>query len=349
MTAASEPPKGPEDLKAPAHRRGKATIPAGVLPVVYIVTGTVSSADSAAVGGLNVQLVDKNVGSDKVLGHAITDSFGKFTIDAPVSPSSLKSRRKTSPDLQVHVLQGKQVVASSIVRYNAGGSEELDVVLPAGTLLPSEFETLTRALTGAYAGPLEDLREDDQRQDITYLANKSGWDARAVAMTSLAAQLSADSAKASPRVGNDKRRTGASARRVGVPSPFYYALLRAGVPADPAVLYRTSTAVVESAWHQAIANGIIPKALADEVPAALERFTSVAAAQALAAPATVGPSTLGDLRPARRRCGAPTGVRDAPRAARGLARRALEQRREGVRSSDGRVTSAHGATRLSDN
>ena len=76
-------------------------------------------------------------------------------------------------------------------RYNASANETLDVALPPNiAALPSEYETLVGAIAVNYSGKAGDLQENDKRQDITYLANKSGWDARAVALAALAEQFS---------------------------------------------------------------------------------------------------------------------------------------------------------------
>ena len=162
-----------------------------VLPSTsYTVTGTVSSPTSVAVGGLALQLVDQNVGGDVKLVTGTTGSLGQFTLTAEISLATLVAHHKTSPDLQVQVLLDGQVAASSAVQYNAGTDVVLDVVLPSTFPLASEYEALTGALASLYPGSLANLQESAVSQDITYLANKSGWDARAVAMASLAAQLS---------------------------------------------------------------------------------------------------------------------------------------------------------------
>ena len=44
----------------------------------YDVAGTVSSPDSAGVGGLQVQIVDKNIGPDVALGETTTDERGRY-------------------------------------------------------------------------------------------------------------------------------------------------------------------------------------------------------------------------------------------------------------------------------
>jgi len=136
MTGADEPGSAqPPSGQVPAI--DAATAP----PVAYVVTGTVSSPVSTAVGGLDLALVDKNVGRDVVLVTGATDALGQFSLTAELSPASLAARHKTSPDLQVQVLQAGAISASSIVRYNATTVEELDVVLPATAALPSEYET----------------------------------------------------------------------------------------------------------------------------------------------------------------------------------------------------------------
>ncbi len=158
-------------------------------PVTYVVTGTVSSPASVAVGGLSLQLVDQNVGGDVVLASGQAGSQGQFTLEVGISPATLAARHKTSPDLQVQVLLNGEVAASSVVQYNAPTAVVLNVVLSSSFPLPSEYEALTNGLASLYTGSLAELQESTGSQDITYLANKSGWDARAVAMASLAAQF----------------------------------------------------------------------------------------------------------------------------------------------------------------
>src|SRR5215472_1528273 len=85
--------------------------------VTYTVSGTVTG--TPAVIGLSVRLVDKNAGGDVTLVTGTTGRSGDFTLTAPVLASDLERRRKSAPDLQVQVLLGDAVTASSAVRYNA--------------------------------------------------------------------------------------------------------------------------------------------------------------------------------------------------------------------------------------
>lgn len=162
--------------------------------VTYQVNGVVSCSVSPSVGGLRVSIVDKNVSGDIPLQEVLTDDRGAYS--ASFDGAELQKRKKALPDLQVHVFAGETLLGSSEVRYNAPPSLALNVVLDKGALpsLRSEYEVLTAALAGHFSGKLGDLKENKEQQQITYLANKTGWDARAVALAALADQFSRGSA-----------------------------------------------------------------------------------------------------------------------------------------------------------
>lgn len=290
--------------------------------VRYVVTGTVSSPTSAAVGGIPLRLVDKNVGGDVVLVTGRSHVMGAFTLTAEISTTDLARRHKTNPDLQVQALQGQSVLASSIVRYDATMTEELDVVLPSSAPLPSEYESLHGDLTSLGSGSLADLVESDTRQDVTYLANKSGWDARAVAMLSLATQFAeaatpsapagtsppdgtgggtpppdpADASAPATTVSGAPAAPASRAPAAGALEPaHYYALMRAGLPTDTTQLHQTSPDVAVAVWQAAAAQNVIPASLGQDTDAAREAFIAVASAGALTATMPAGLSTLGDL------------------------------------------------------
>ncbi len=293
-----------------------------VLASTYVVKGTVSSPVSASVTGLVVQLVDKNVGGDVTLASGQTGPVGAYSISVVISPSSLKERNKTEPDLQVRVLNGTTFLATSTVQYNSPLNVTLNVSLPSNAAgLASEYELLTASIAALYKGQLSALQEGAERQDITFLANKSGWDARAVALAALADQFSQITVPAPtlatqppPAPATSAAATTAPAAPAPVtpapvaPAPvapvtaapatvslrpeFYYALFRAGLPADVNSLFRTPSQSVQAIWQQAITQGVIPQALASQVPAALQNYQRLAAVTLLTATPLVGVSTL---------------------------------------------------------
>ena len=247
--------------------------------VSFRVSGRVYSTDRAGVGDLQVRAVDKNAGPDVVLAEGKTDDAGRYTLSY-----STEALSKAAPDLQVRIATGDTFLGASDVRYNATPSETLDVVLPAKTsvALLSEHATLIGSIAAHYAGRLKDLQESDDRSDVTYLANKTGWDARAVVLAALADQFSA---RTVPESG------GAPA----IAPEFFYALFRAGLPANDADIYRADAKTVAAIWSRAAGQGVIPQSLVSAIPAAAAAFEHLSAGQLLTAPAPVGVSSLTQL------------------------------------------------------
>ena len=252
----------------------------------YVVFGRIVSTERAGVGGLRVEAVDKNVGADTPLMKGATESSGNYSLQFP--SAEFTRRGKAAPDVQVRVFSGETLLAASDVRYNASPRENIDVVLPASgsAALPSEYETLTSTLALHFKGNLRDLKEDASQQDITFLANKSGWDARAVALAALADQFS--------QVSQRQPQPGAAAPP-HIPSEFFYALFRAGLPANPDTLYQVSPQSVVSVWKQAIESGVISRKLENEIPAAQKMFEALSAQNLLTGQAPVGVTPLKEM------------------------------------------------------
>ena len=136
-------------------------------------------------------------------------------------------------------------------------------MLPASAAgLPSEYETLTANLAAVYPGSLGALQENASQQDITYLANKTGWDARAVALAALADQFSQITAP-SPQANADAAQTPALS---GADGEHPAGVLLRAVPGGPARRHRQpvpgqpghGTGDLAAGDH----HGVIPQALA---------------------------------------------------------------------------------------
>ncbi len=249
--------------------------------VVYAVEGRVGSARTAAVGGLRVQVVAKAVGRDDVvLATAATDEQGRYRVG--FTDLDLAAQSLAAADLQAKAFQGDTLLAASEVSYGVTGAATLNVLLPDGRLdaLNAEHTTLKAAVARHFGGALADLKEDDSRQDLSHLANKTGWDARAVAMASLA-----------DRFGRDH----AADDGAKLPAEAYYALFRAGHAADPVTLFRLDRAAVGAAWQAARDAGVAPKMADAEVKKHLDTFQALATAKSLDAPPAVGVSKLGEV------------------------------------------------------
>jgi hypothetical protein len=253
----------------------------------YVVSGRVTSVDRARVGNLRLDVVDKNVAApDVVLSVGETDFDGAYTIRYPVD--LVLAQGKAAPDIQVRAYAGPTFLAGSDVRYNATSQSTLNINLPSAVsgTLPSEYETLIAVLARNYKGKLADLKESGDRQDITYLANKTGWDAKAVAAAVLADQFSAGSTDA--------------AGAPTIPPAFFYALFRAGLPGNQDTLYHTPGATLQTLWRQAVDQGVIPPATADQISSLTARFQALGAQKLLTSPALAGVSSLKEMLTASR-------------------------------------------------
>jgi hypothetical protein len=99
---------------------------------------------------------------------------------------------------------------------------------------------------------------------------------RAVAMAALADQFSTPATPSSP----------------SIPAPLYYALFRAGLPANAQTLYRADLGTVGAIWNAAITQGVIPAAMSDQLTAALATFHQMSATAILDAVTIANASSL---------------------------------------------------------
>lgn len=245
-----------------------------------LVSGHVIGPQLQGVPGQRLLLVDKNVGGDVQLADGLSGENGTYEIRY-----TLSERNKEKPDIQVKVLDAEGTsLAVSLVRYNADPVESgLDIMIPEGKFLqPAEYSRLTDELAIQLDKPdeiplnqkLAQLKEDDQQQDITYLANKTGWDARMVAMTSLANQF---------------------AEHSGIEPEFYYALFRSNVPANDTTVYQMAPEMVRQTWELSIERHILPSEFKERIPKALEKFKNYAIERLLEDPAQIGISSFREL------------------------------------------------------
>jgi hypothetical protein len=243
----------------------------------FLVSGRVYSAQRAGLAGLRVAVVDKNAGPDVSLAEGVFGTDDRYAIEYMVT--KLRQGGKATPDIQVRVFSGDKFLGASEVRYNASPLEVLDVFLPdsVSASLPSEHETLAAAIGVHYKGQLRDLQESNDRSDVTYLANKTGWDARAVALAALADQFG--------------ERSGAAK----VPPVYFYALFRAGLPANEDILYHADSKTLATVLTKASEEGVIPQAAARDIPGVVQKFQTLSAQKLLSTPALPGTSSMKDI------------------------------------------------------
>ncbi|ROO86777.1 virulence plasmid A protein [Actinocorallia herbida] len=244
----------------------------------FQVRGTVLDGTGAAVDGVSIEVMDLRLGGEHLVGAAELRPDGTFSLG--FDPEPVRAAPGASLDLLVRVVRDGEVIARSDTRFDAGPDERIDVELQAGAVPADEYGRLvadlhrTSARTGAGTVRLAAFVENAERRDVTFAAAKSGWDARSVAMASL---------------------SGREAERTGIPAALHYALYRAGLPAGPRLWTLAPSAVLESVWSRAAADGIIAPELAEAIPASLETARALAEREVLDLPGGVGDVRLEDL------------------------------------------------------
>ncbi len=245
-----------------------------------VLTGTVTDANGLPLAGATV--VARRVGlreSDE-LGEVRTGEDGSYRIEYErEQPVAEADDGAPGLDVQLEVVDlDGDAGFSSPIAYDV--PPRLEVALPAAAAAPtepSEFDrgviTLSRRLGKV---PLTTLEENNQNQDLTFLAGDAEIDRTQVAFQTIAARLS-ESAE--------------------LPPELFYALLRQGVPADASVralaagsegidfdgnakrlldaALRASPAARRQAVEVAIRQGIVPPSYAERAEEDLKRLAAV--------------------------------------------------------------------------
>jgi hypothetical protein len=250
-------------------------------PAPFTIRGQVLYANGNGLAGGIMRVFDQGLRNEKLLGEATTDGAGRYQISFSSEPFGLV--RRTNVALVIRAFDaGGSLLASSQPLFNAQPVETVNLIISGEHRGPSEYERIVQDLAPLLQGlSFADLIENDERQDISFLANKTGWDASAVAMVSLADQFSQRAVNAGPAAN--------------LPPAFFYALLRAGMPANEERLYQTAAGTAPAILKEAVDQGVIPTSLTPAIPQMVAQFQALSAQKLLTGPALVGASSLKDL------------------------------------------------------
>lgn len=235
--------------------------------VGFIVHGRITTYDSIEMPRVKVTLYDKNLDKEKELDSSFTDEKGFYQIQ--FNSSKLNDNRKDKLDLQIKVtnITSDEVLGVSDIHYNADKKEEINLLIFISEnkkLRLSEYQILKNDLISQINMSNNDpslniddriasLKENDQQQEITYLANKTGWDARMIAMLALAHQFT-------------------QKFKLKVAPEFFYVLFRAGLSNDEEAIALLTPNIVHNTWEQAIDQQIIPFAFKEKIAESLNNF-----------------------------------------------------------------------------
>ncbi|KAJ6261218.1 hypothetical protein Dda_3886 [Drechslerella dactyloides] len=197
----------------------------------YTVSGTVTYPSGAPAAGLLVIAYDKDLRSKQELGRSATDINGAYSIK--YTPDKFARSEKDSADLLmlVSTRTGGEVLfetATADVYYNAPAQATVDIkisTLPK-SYCDDEFSNILRAVTPLLDGAkIEDLTEDSQNMDITFLNKETNIDREKLEQFVFAHQLAVKT-------------------KIGYP-PFFYGIFREnGMEQSDATQYAPQPVVI---------------------------------------------------------------------------------------------------------
>lgn len=206
----------------------------GQVAKAHIVSGQILLDTGLPAAKLTVGVFARSFGCTSVdpLNETTTDDQGHYTLTYAFDnkPVGIEVRAKNT--------EGKWE-ALSRVKYQPGPSVTLNLVAPAKLSPPTPEYTLLMADLASHvgqAGKLGDAREDEQCQDLTWLHQASGWDARLIALAATADRLGGST---------------------GMAPDVLYGLFRVGLPTDSQALALVSAETFDKALDKAQTAGIV--------------------------------------------------------------------------------------------
>ena len=172
---------------APAEATLDAQISKGIMSRVF---GRVARQDGSGGSGLKVVAVDRDLRREEALGTAVTDAQGRYEIF--YSREQFVRAEKGRADLvaKAFAAEGSLLVASPI-SFNAAPVTEINLTIPSEIQRPlSLFEKIGQELNPLLDGvKVEDLEEDKEHQDLSFLSGETGFEKHVLARFALAHRL----------------------------------------------------------------------------------------------------------------------------------------------------------------
>jgi hypothetical protein len=159
-------------------------------PHTFVVTGHVWFADGTPASRIKVVAFDRDLRNEQAMGEAQTDRSGAYSIEYSVR-QFLNQERRTA-DLVIKAIDADgSVLASSAVLFNTPAKAEIDLTISLERKTPPPlFEQIGAAVTPLLGKvEIEDLEEDQEHQDLTFLAGECEFDKRDLARFALAHRL----------------------------------------------------------------------------------------------------------------------------------------------------------------
>ncbi len=158
---------------------------------LFSIKGTILRANQKAAAGMRVEVFDRDLRTETLLGNAMTDRQGQYLIEYDYKTAKPAERGSADIVVKVFAANDKLPIATSAILFNAPNMAVIDFTLSETQGVGmAEFDTLM-----AYLRPLlsdlqpSDLEENDKLQDITFLTGETGWEREKIQRFALSHRL----------------------------------------------------------------------------------------------------------------------------------------------------------------
>ena len=226
--------------------------------ILSTVSGIIYDAFNAPIINVTVQAYDKDLRTAQLLGEAISDAKGFYTIRYDATKYA-DSDYKTA-DIFIRVLNADKVsLGDSPVNFNVPANFVLDFKINNTPVrAPNEFDALVqkiKPLTDPQKVAIADLQETDKFKDISFLASETGEDATKIAFLPIAFTLS----------GKTK-----------IAPDIFYGLFRLQFPTDLNAILLIKSESIANGINTAISENIISAKWGPQVGAIVQTLNQLA-------------------------------------------------------------------------
>lgn len=151
-------------------------IPVPEIEMEWTVSGKIQLQDGQPARQFYVQVFDRDLRSEQLLGEGMTGKTGHYSI--PYSSLAIIRAERGSADLFIRIIDPRnKPVGTSDVLFNAPAKATIDFQIDAEEFTPiSEFERIRLATTPLLSGvEITKLDESEKYRDISFLSGETGY------------------------------------------------------------------------------------------------------------------------------------------------------------------------------
>lgn len=255
----------------------------------FVVKGHILYPNGTPLIGVIVRAFDRDLRDEQLLGKVNNNKVGFYEIY--YKREQFSRAEKKSADLIVCAFEpeSEKLIVASPILFNAQPVETVDLVIRDGDYKsPSEYERLLEQLEPLLVNvkvqgierptiihKLADLKEDENQQEISFLAREAGIDRQLITFLVLSAQLS---------------------QKTKLPPQVFYGFFRRGQSPHLPTLLAQKLGVLRRALEAAVRHNLIPEFDSQqELEQILDRLKELRIQHALEEPDQPGKASLGDL------------------------------------------------------